>query len=297
MIFEKKFLCVCTVVTGVVFQKMPQAWSKSACKREMTSRLYQGPFLLKCCLEHFTSFILACNCCNVACNVMFLLTSIGDSLQCSYIFTLGVLLLYLKGILMLLPSCLYLCVYIQCSVNREGRFYTGLANMPSNLQSTLPDALFLLTVLISSGDAELIMMWVLNLGMSSKLRGHFCTKWYLEIIFFRLWQSRLLLPLPAQVPGLMGREHLPVSFPMATAGWRGIFPGFPDEWSLIAVGEGFASPAQCTTDSSWQPYEGGLRQPGHSYGRKSTNVTGLLYCWRMCFQIIISLRFVNVNDV
>lgn len=87
----------------------------------------------------------------------------------------------------------------------------------------------------------------------------------------------------------MGREHLPASFPMATAGWRGIFPGFPDEWSLIAVGEGFAIPAQCTTDSSWQPYEGGLRQPGHSEGRKSTNVAGLLYSWRMCLQIVISL--------
>lgn len=204
---------------------------------------------------------------------------------------------YLKGILTLLPSCLYLCVYIQCSVNREGQFYTGLANMPSNCQSTLPDALLLLIVLISPGDAELILMWVQGLGVSPTFKGHLFTKWYLEIIFIRPWQSRLLLSVPAQVPGLMGREHLPASFPMATAGWRGIFPGFPDEWSLIAVGEGFASPAQCTTDSSWQPYEGGLRQPGHSYGRKSTNGTGLLYCWRMCLQIIISFLFVNVEDV
>lgn len=86
---------------------------------------------------------------------------------------------------------------------------------------------------------------------------------------FSPWQNRFLIPLPAQVPGLRGREHLPASFPMATAGWRGIFPGSPDEWSLIAVGEGFASAAQCTTDSSWQPYEGGLRQPGHSHCRKA----------------------------
>lgn len=67
---------------------------------------------------------------------------------------------------MLLPSCLYLCVYIQCSVNREGQFYTGLANMPSNCQSTLPDALLLLMVLISPGDAELIVMWVQGSGVS-----------------------------------------------------------------------------------------------------------------------------------
>lgn len=61
---------------------------------------------------------------------------------------------------------------------------------------------------------------------------------------------------------------------MATAGRRGIFPGSQDEWSLIAVGEGFASAAQCTTDSLWQPHEGGLRQPGHGHWRKSTSVAG-----------------------
>lgn len=33
---------------------------------------------------------------------------------------------------------------------------------------------------------------------------------------------------------------------MATAGWGDIFPGSPDEWSLIAVGEGFSSTAQYT---------------------------------------------------
>ena len=73
---------------------------------------------------------------------------------------------------------------------------------------------------------------------------------------------------------------------MATAGWRGIFPGSPDEWSLIAVGEGFASAAQCTTDSSWQPYEGGLRQPGHSHCREKHKC-----CW-----IALLLENVFTND-
>lgn len=175
---------------------------------------------------------------------MFLLTSISDSLQCSYIFTLGVLLLYLKGILMLLPSCLYLCVYIQCSVNREGWFYMGLANMPSNLQSTLPDALFLLTVLISPGDAELIVMWVLNLGISPKLRGHLCTKWYLEIIFFQAVAESA----PSSSPRTGARaygEGTPASlFPHGHGRLERHFPRLPRWMVTNSRGRGLCEP--CT---------------------------------------------------
>lgn len=153
-----------TVAAGV---KTLQAWRKPACKGEMTSQFYPR-------LE------------------------IGDSLQCNY--TLGVPLLYLKGT----PSCLYLCVYIQCSVNWEGRFYTGLANMPSDCQSTLTDALLLLTVLISPGDADLIVMWVLGLGSSPKFTGPLCTKWYLEIIFSSHGRVSSFFLSPHRCQGLWG---------------------------------------------------------------------------------------------
>lgn len=88
---------------------------------------------------------------------------------------------------------------------------------------------------------------------------------------------------------------------MATAGWRGIFPGSPDEWSLIAVGEGFASAAQCTTDSLWQPREGGLMQPGHGHWRESTSVAGIAFgeCreGRMCLRTTVSHPYKNAKDV
>lgn len=88
---------------------------------------------------------------------------------------------------------------------------------------------------------------------------------------------------------------------MATAGWRGIFPGSPDEWSLIAVGEGFASAAQCTTDSLWQPHEGGLRRPGYGHWRESTSVAGKAFgeCgeWRMCLRTTVSRLYKNAMDV
>lgn len=88
---------------------------------------------------------------------------------------------------------------------------------------------------------------------------------------------------------------------MATAGWRGIFPGSPDEWSLIAVGEGFASAAQCTTDSLWQPHEGGLRRPGYGHWRESTSVAGKAFgeCgeWRMCLRTTVSRLYKNAKDV
>lgn len=70
-----------------------------------------------------------------------------------------------------------------------------------------------------------------------------------------------------QVPGLTvlvwqrGREHLAGCSPWWSAGFRCIFPGSPDEWSLIAVGEGFASAAQCTRLTPLgRPCEEGLKQ-------------------------------------
>lgn len=289
MTFEKEHSCVWSVAAGIS-QKMPQSWREQACKMQCHPCFTQDPFWQhKCYPAPLSRSFLAFD--------LILLAWITVSLHCRYVFTLGVLLFYLKGILMLLPLCLYLCVYIQSSVNWEGQFYTGLANMPSNSQSTLPDAF----IAFNSID---LSWWCSahhdvgpgfgNLTNTQRTSRHKVVPWD---HFFQA----MALPTPSSSPRTgaraYGREHLPASFPMATAGWRGIFPGFPDEWSLIAVGEGFASPAQCTTDSSWQPYEGGLRQPGHSYGRKSTNVTRLLYCWRMCLQIIISLIFVNVEDV
>jgi len=58
-----------------------------------------------------------------------------------------------------------------------------------------------------------------------------------------------------------GREHLAGCSPWWPAGFRCIFPGSPDEWSLIAVGEGFASAAQCTRLTPLgRPCEEGLKQ-------------------------------------
>lgn len=70
------------------------------------------------------------------------------------------------------------------------------------------------------------------------------------------------LPLSHRCQGLQrGREHLAGCSPWWSAGFRGIFPGSPDEWSLIAVGEGFASAAQCTRLTPLgRPCEEGLKQ-------------------------------------
>lgn len=58
-----------------------------------------------------------------------------------------------------------------------------------------------------------------------------------------------------------GREHLAGCSPWWPAGFRCIFPGSPDEWSLIAVGEGFASAAQCTRLTPLgRPCEEGLKE-------------------------------------
>lgn len=146
----------------------------------------------------------------------------------------------------------------------------------SDRQSTLPDVRWnhhidLFCVQQSSGKVNCC---VLESSLLSGWRG--CGK-LVPMARLSTGHSWVLTPLPAQVPGLRGREHLPACFPMATAGWRGIFPGSPDEWSLIAVGEGFASPAQCTTDSSWQAYEGGLRRPGRGRCMESASVAGCLY--------------------
>lgn len=70
-----------------------------------------------------------------------------------------------------------------------------------------------------------------------------------------------------QVPGLTvlvwwrEREHLAGCSPWWSAMFRGIFPGSPDEWSLIAVGEGLVSTAQCTRLTPLgRPCEEGLKQ-------------------------------------